>query len=46
MLPMIYMALVDESDLPDFEQLYIKYKQQLYRVAFSILHNEIYLVMN
>ncbi|MBR7008823.1 MAG: sigma-70 family RNA polymerase sigma factor [Ruminococcus sp.] len=40
MLPMIYMALVDESDLPDFEQLYIKYKQQLYRVAFSILHNE------
>ena len=40
MLPMIYMALVDDEDLPKFEQLYKNYRQQLYAIAYSILNNE------
>lgn len=40
MLPMIYMALVDDDDLPQFEELYEKYRQQLYGVAYNILNNE------
>ena len=38
-LPMIYMALVDDEDIPEFEKLYEKYKQLLYNLAFSILNN-------
>ena len=40
MLPMIYMALVDDDDLPQFEELYEKYRQKAYYAAFDILHNE------
>ena len=40
MLPMIYMVLVDDEDLPKFEELYKKYRQQLYAIAYSILNNE------
>ena len=40
MLPMIYMALVDDDDLPQFEELYEKYRQEAYYSAFNILHNE------
>ena len=39
MLPMIYMALIDDEDIPEFEKIYEKYKQPLYDLAFSILHN-------
>lgn len=39
LLPMIYMALVDEEDVPAFEEIYKKYKQELYDLAFRILHN-------
>lgn len=40
MLPMIYMALIDDDDLPQFEELYEKYRQEAYYSAFNILHNE------
>jgi RNA polymerase sigma-70 factor (ECF subfamily) len=40
MLPMIYMALVDDDDLPQFEEIYTQYKQQLYGIAYKILNNE------
>lgn len=40
MLPMMYMVLVDEDDLPKFEDIYTKYKQQLYSIAYKILNNE------
>lgn len=40
MLPMIYMALVDEEDLPAFEILYENHKQKAYLTAFAILQNE------
>ena len=39
MLPMIYMALIDDEDVPEFEKLYENYKQLLYNLAFSILNN-------
>ena len=40
MLPMIYMALIDDDDQPQFEELYEKYRQKAYYAAFDILHNE------
>ena len=40
MLPMIYMALVDDEDLPKFEDIYTEYKQQLYSIAYKILNNK------
>ncbi len=40
MLPLIYMSLVDDDELPQFEELYNKYRQQLYGIAFSILNNK------
>ena len=40
MLPMIYMALVDDEDISAFEEMYNKYKQPLFHIAFSILNNK------
>ena len=40
MLPMIYMSLVDDDDLPRFEEIYTKYRQILYGIAYRILNNE------
>ncbi len=40
MLPMIYMSLVDDDDLPRFEEIYTKYRQMLYGIAYRILNNE------
>lgn len=40
MLPMMYMALVDDEDLPKFEDIYTEYKQQLYSIAYKILNNK------
>ena len=40
MLPMVYMALVDDEDLPAFEEIYNKYHKSVYKVAFAILKNE------
>ena len=37
MLPMIYMALVDEEDVPAFEEIYNRTYKKLYSIAFSIL---------
>lgn len=39
MLPMIYMALVDDEDLPAFELLYENYKDLAAKSANKILHN-------
>ena len=40
MLPMMYMALVDDEEIPAFEKLYIECNQKAYYVAYDILHNE------
>ena len=40
MLPMIYMALVDDDDLPAFERLYEDYKDIAVKCANKILHND------
>jgi len=40
LLPIMYMALVDDDDLPSFETLYEKHKQKAYLTAFAILKNE------
>lgn len=37
LLPMIYMALVDEEDVPAFEEIYNRTYKKLYSIAFSIL---------
>lgn len=34
------MDMVDENDLPDFEEIYNQYKQDLYYFALSILKNK------
>ena len=40
MLPMIYMSLIDDEDLPAFRELYEKYKHKVYHTAFDILGTE------
>ena len=40
MLPMIYMALVDDEDIPAFEKLYNENKSKAYYCAFDILNNQ------
>ena len=40
MLPMMYMALVDDEEIPAFEKMYIECNQKAYYVAYDILHNE------
>ncbi len=36
----IFLAIIDdEEDKKQFEELYIKYRQDMYSVAYSILHN-------
>lgn len=40
MIPMMYMSLVDEEELPSFENLYEKHKQKAYLTAYDILKNE------
>ncbi len=40
MLPMMYMALVDDEEIPAFEKLYSECSQKAYHAAFDILHNE------
>ena len=40
MLPIIFLDLVDEEDLPDFEKLYNEQKMRAYKIAFSLLKNE------
>ena len=37
MLPMIYMALVDDEDVPAFEKLYNRTYKRLYAIAYDIL---------
>ena len=39
MLPIMYMALIEEEDIQAFEMLYNKYKQKAYYAAFDILQN-------
>lgn len=41
MLPMIYMAIVDDDDIPAFEKLYNKYKHKAYLVAMDFLNNTV-----
>lgn len=36
-LPMIYMALVDDEDVPAFEKLYNRTYKRLYAIAYDIL---------
>ena len=40
MLPIIFLDLVDEEDLPDFEKLYNEQKMRAYKIAFNLLKNE------
>ena len=40
MLPMIYMALVDDEDLPAFESLYENNKDGAFKSANKILQND------
>lgn len=39
MLPMIYMTLVDDKDIPAFEELYEKCKEKAYMTAYDILND-------
>ena len=39
MLPMVYMALVDDEDLPAFEEMYERTHKKLYSIAFDILND-------
>ena len=36
----LYLALVDEEQKDKFEQVYYKYRNLLYYVAYEILQNE------
>lgn len=38
-LPMIYMALVDEDDVPSFEKMYERTYKKLYTIAFGMLND-------
>ena len=37
MLPLVFMGLVDDSDLPAFEELYESNKETAYKMAYKIL---------
>ena len=37
MLPMIYMSVIDDDDVPDFEKIYKKNRDKAYMTAFNIL---------
>ena len=37
MLPMVYMALVDDEDVPAFEKMYNRTYKKLYSIAHGIL---------
>ena len=39
MLPMIYMSLVDDEDVPAFEELYNTYNARVFAIALDILNN-------
>lgn len=39
MLPMIYIALVDDKDVPAFEKMYNRTYKKLYSIAYNILKN-------
>ena len=37
----LYLAMLDnENDKREFEKIYYKYKDKMYKIAFSILHND------
>ena len=38
-LPMVYMALVDDEDLPAFDEMYERTHKKLYSIAFDILND-------
>lgn len=40
MLPMLYMAMIDDDRVPAFELFYNTYKSKAYHVAHDILNNE------
>ncbi len=40
MLPMYLAVISDDDDKRYFEELYLKYRQDMYRIAYSILHNK------
>ncbi|MCR5143040.1 MAG: sigma-70 family RNA polymerase sigma factor [Ruminococcus sp.] len=40
MIPVIYMSLVEDEEIPAFEKLYIENKNKAYMTAFGILKNE------
>lgn len=39
MLPMVYMVLVDDENVPEFEKLYRDYKDKAFKTAYDILKN-------
>lgn len=39
MLPMLYMAMIDDDEVPEFERFYNTYKSKAYFVAYDILRN-------
>lgn len=39
MLPMIYMSVIDDDDVPDFEEIYKKCRDKAYMTAFDILRD-------
>lgn len=40
MLPVVFLGLVDDSDLPKFEKLYKEFRKQAYIEAYKILKNK------
>lgn len=40
MLPMYLAVISDDDDKRYFEEIYLKYRQDMYRIAYSILHNK------
>ena len=39
MLPMTFMALVDEKDIPAFEELYYSYRNKMHGIALAVLND-------
>ena len=39
MLPMTFMALVDEEDIPAFEELYYSYRNKMHGIALAVLND-------